>query len=332
MNDFWGQLVTNDVFAFNFTMKKYGVDAKIKFDTQQDANMIKVFPESFISYPISVGEKVKFAKVAGLEKEIKSEIASFRIRAGINIEKLSMRFVYNPLFVLEVDSPGGFFIARPERRQKDYQSLIGVKYDAVGRSDMIYDITQHHQLLIAAVSGHGKSYLLETILDGLYGTPPSKLVLDVVDFKNDLKIDRQRIDNYIHSVEEVSDYIYFLCEEKERRKNFQYQKKRLIVIDEAAEFPKELDAELASIMKLGRSIGLNTIIATQHPTADQIGKQIARSFTHRIVGRVENAMAAKWASGTEASGAQNLLRAGSFLFCHGSEISRFQVFYGDGEK
>lgn len=103
MNDFWGQLATNDVFAFNFTMKKYGVDAKIKFDTQQDANMIKVFPESFISYPISVGEKVKFAKVVGLEKEIKSEIASFRIRAGINIEKLSMRFVYNPLFVLEVD-------------------------------------------------------------------------------------------------------------------------------------------------------------------------------------------------------------------------------------
>ena len=329
MNDFWGQLVTNDVFAFNFTMKKYGVDAKIKFDTQQDANMIKVFPESFISYPISVGEKVKFAKVAGLEKEIKSEIASFRIRAGINIEKLSMRFVYNPLFVLEVDSPGGFYIARPTRRQVDYQSLIGVRYSATGRSDMIYDITQHHQLLIAAVSGHGKSYLLETILRDLYGTPPSKLVLDVVDFKNDLKIDRQRIDNYIHSVEEVSEYIYFLCEEKERRKNFQYQKKRLIIIDEAAEFPKELDAELASIMKLGRSIGLNTIVATQHPTADQIGKQVARSFTHRIVGRVENAMAAKWASGTEASGAQNLLRAGSFLFCQGSEISRFQVFYGE---
>jgi len=332
MKDFWGQLVTNDVFAFNFTMKKYGVNAEIKFATQQDANMIKVFPESFISYPISVGEKVKFAKVVGLEKEIKSEIASFRIRSGIGIDNLSMRFVYNPLFVLEVDSPEGFFITKPGRQSKDFQSLIGVKYGASGRSDMIYDVMQHHQLLIAAVSGHGKSYLLETILEGLYVTPPSKIVLDVVDFKNDLKINRQRIENYVNDVDGVEEYISFLSEEKERRKNFSTSRRRLIIIDEAAEFPKTLDVELASIMKLGRSIGLNTIVATQHPTADQIGKQIARSFTHRIVGRVENAMAAKWASGTEASGAQNLLRAGSFLFCHGSEISRFQVFYGDGEK
>ena len=60
--------------------------------------------------------------------------------------------------------------------------------------------------------------------------------------------------------------------------------------------PKRFDEPVASLMKLGRSMGFNVIAATQHPTAKQIGEQVARSFTHRFVGRVESNNAARWAS------------------------------------
>jgi DNA segregation ATPase FtsK/SpoIIIE-like protein len=204
-----------------------------------------------------------------------------------------------------------------------------VQYSPNGRSDIFYNVLQHHQTLIAAISGHGKSFLLNTILSDLYNTPPSLLKIDVLDFKNDLKVNTNRVSNFILSDSEIEDYLLFLESEKERRRFVTSESRRLVVIDEAAEIPKEYDEKIASIMKLGRSIGINTILATQHPTANQLGKMIARSFTHRIVGRVENATAAKWATGTEGSGAESLLRPGSFLFCHGSDVKRFQVFTND---
>jgi DNA segregation ATPase FtsK/SpoIIIE-like protein len=86
-----------------------------------------------------------------------------------------------------------------------------------------------------------------------------------------------------------------------------------------------VDKTLGSIMKQGRSLGVNIIIATQHPTAKQIGEIIAQSFTHRFVGRVYNANSALWATGIERSGAEKLLTRGSFLYCEGS-ATRIQVF------
>lgn len=322
----WNQIVLNDVWAFNSCMKKYNVDAQIPFETQLDANRIKVFPESFLLYQIRVGDKVKFSKVTGLHKEIRSEIALHRYNAGLDITNFSVRFGYNPFFTLEVDSPNGWVLQKPNRQIPDYMSLIGVEYGFMGRRDLYFNLNEHHQTLIAAVSGHGKTVLLNTIIDGLIRTPPSKLTFHVIDFKNDMKIDGVRIRDYVTTEDEAFNLIQFLGEEKETRKFRKNEMKRLLVIDEGAEFPKELDKELASIMKLGRSIGLNTIMATQHPTAEQIGKMVARSFTHRIVGRVENTISAKWATGVEDSGADKLLKPGSFLFCTGSNVRRFQVF------
>lgn len=322
----WGQIVTNDIFAFNLVMEKYKIDASIL----QDPKRIKVFPESFILYPIEVGSKVKFSKVVSLEKEITSEIASFRMRNGFDVSNFSIRFVFNPFFMMEIDSPPGYYIARPlNYNVQNFQSLIGVQYSPAGRSDIFYNVLQHHQTLIAAISGHGKSFLLNTILSDLYRTPPSLLKIDVLDFKNDLKVNYERTSEFISSEGELGDYIQFLEDEKEKRRRIALENRRIVIIDEAAEIPKDYDERIASIMKLGRSIGINTILATQHPTANQLGKTIARSFTHRIVGRVENATAAKWATGTESSGAESLLRPGSFLFCHGSDVKRFQVFTND---
>lgn len=318
MIDFWGQIISIDIFAFNYIMGKYKLKARII------ESKVKIYKESHISYPIEV-DGIKFSKITGMERELSAEIASMRIRSGINIENLSIRFVFNPLFVMEVDSPPGYYILKPERKISDFQSLIGVQYTALGRSDFFFDLTKHHQTLIAAISGHGKSKLLESILSGLYLTPPSKLVFDVLDFKNDLKTG-ERVQNHITEISELNDYIGFISSEKEIRKH-EERRKRLIVIDEAAEIPKEYDAEIASIMKLGRSIGMNVILATQHPTAEQIGKQVARSFTHRIVGRVENSTSSKWATGISDAGAETLLRPGAFLFCHGSDVRRIQVFY-----
>lgn len=317
----WELMAKIDTESFENCMSNFNVDAKI------DTENIRVFPESFTYYPINRGLKTALNNVTSKEKEILESIAKGRKNNDLSYESLSIRFHVNPFLIMEVNNPPGFNIAKPNKKVSNFQALIGVSYSPQGREDFYFDLNKHHQTLIAALSGHGKSFLVEHILNDLYNTPPSKIIINVIDYKNSLKINKQFVKDFISEVEDTEEFINFIKEDLELRKQNVYltTKKRVVIIDEGAELPKSVDKTLGSIMKQGRSLGVNTIVATQHPTAKQIGEIIAQSFTHRFVGRVSNANNALWATGIEKSGAEKLLTRGSFLYCEGS-ATRIQVF------
>lgn len=317
----WELMAKVDTESFEKCMNNFKVEAQI------DANNIRVFPEAFTYYPINRGPRVSHSSITSKEKEILEAIAKGRKENELSYENLSIRFHVNPFLIMEVNNPPGFKITKPKKRVPIFQSLVGVGYTFDGREDFYFDLNKHHQTLIAALSGHGKSYLVEQILEGLYETPPSKIIFNVIDYKNSLNFNKSLVSDFIFNVEDTEDFLNFVKNDLEMRKQNTYltKKKRLIIIDEGAELPKQVDRILGSIMKQGRSLGVNVIIATQHPTAKQIGEITAQSFTHRFIGRVSNANNALWATGIEKSGAEKLLTKGSFLYCEG-DVKRIQVF------
>lgn len=327
----WSRLVLVEATAFNYVMYSHGIEAFIDIRTQESFNNnTKVFPEAVMIYLITVKPGVKFNKVTSLENEIRSEIAKQRMIHGFDIEDFDIRFSMNPILCLETESPKGYFLSSIDFQDEKYQAFIGASYSFYGRKRFIFNLLEQHQTLIAAFSGHGKSVLLSKIANGLLkSTHKNELSFHIIDFKNDdLRpfMNSKNTMHYASSIGEVEEILDFLSLEKELRKNINWTKRRLLLLDEAAELPKQFDEQLASIMKMGRSIGVNTILATQHPTANQIGQQIARSFTHRFIGRVESSFIANWATGIKNSGAESLKKPGSFLYCFGGDIQRIQVF------
>lgn len=327
------KLALADAGAFNVTMHRYGVKAAVRIGNQQELiENCKVFVESCCIYRVTVYDQTTFDNVLKYEKEIRAAIATARKNLGYFDKYISLRFDSEPFLTLEVDSPPGFILNYEKTPLKPFQSAIGKIYTIDGTTPMLYDLTVHHQTLVAAVSGHGKSQLLKNCLAGLIGnTPKGKFDLRCIDFKNsDLTLYKRHASAFAFRNDDANDIIENLRLEVEGRIEEASRKPKqriLLVIDEGAELDKVNDEKLASIMKMGRSLGVHVLFATQHPTAAQVGQKIARAFTHRFVGRTDTAQSALFASGVAQSGAELLRKPGSFLYVFGGQIERFQSYF-----
>jgi len=327
-------LAISDVNAFNRTMATYKVSARIFMRNNAEANTnCKIYPDACCIYNIALFNSAKFEDVFKFENELRANIATGRKTIGMFDRRISIRFDMEPFLTLEVDSPPGYILEYEALPVNVWQAPIGHIYTVEGAAPMVYDLKVHHQTLVAAVSGHGKSYLLRNCITGLIGSStPKELEILGIDFKNTDLVEYKKLPHFTsfaYKADDAEIIIQNLRLEVEKRisnDKFALKKRILLVIDEGAELDKGLDGTLASIMKMGRSLGVHVLIATQHPTAKQIGEQIARSFTHRFVGRVDSAQSAFFASGIAGSGAELLRKPGSFLSVYGGQVERFQTF------
>lgn len=328
------KLALADVGAFNKTMATYGVQARILMRNNEEARAnCKIFPASCCIYLVHIYGTAKFEDVWKYERELKAEVARWRKATGFYDKNLSLRFDSEPFLTLEIDGPPGYLLEYDPVPVGEWQAPVGHVYTIEGAQPMVYDLRKHYQTLVAAVSGHGKSYLLRNCVTGLvHSTTPKELSLRCIDFKNTDLLPYKGLPHcnaFAYRTEDANAIIEELRLEIDKRiedDKFVLKQRILLVIDEGAELDKAMDGTLASIMKMGRSLGVHVLIATQHPTAKQIGEQIARSFTHRFVGRVDSAQSAFFASGVADSGAQLLRKPGSFLYVFGGQIERFQTF------
>lgn len=333
------RLAVNDANAFNSVMMRYGIEAGILINSIESLREnCKVFPAAVCIYKITTFGATSFADVVRREMEVRSAIAASRKKTGLFEKSMSIRFDMEPFLSLEVDSPPGFVLDRQNITDKEFTASIGTMYSVEGETPVVYDLNKHHQTLVAAVSGHGKSRLLKNCLLGLLsGTSPEKLRVILVDFKNDDLAPYKKmphVENYVWKPTEATKAIKALKRELDLRIEATDKPKHriLLVIDEGAEIDKGLDDTLSSIMKMGRSLHINVLFATQYPTAAQVGQKIARAFTHRFVGRTDGASSALWATGIAGSGAELLRKPGAFLYAFGGNIDRFQTFYVPDEK
>lgn len=329
-----GKLALSDSRAFNSVMMRYNVGAVIPVSTPAIMREnCKIFPAGGCFYRVKIMGDTKFADVMRLEKEIRSDIADGRKKAGLYEKSMSIRFDTEPFLVLEVDPPPGYFLPYEAGEIVKFTAPIGKLFSVDGESLMAYDLNKHYQTLVAAVSGHGKSRLLRNCIVGLSkNCTPKDLQMYFIDFKNDdlaIFSNLPHVKGFAWKQEEASNIIMSLRDEVDKRitkKGKKYNNKHLLVIDEGAELDKSLDDTLSSVMKLGRSLGIHVLLATQYPTSAQIGQKVNNAFTHRFVGRVGSASNAAWACGIPDSGAELLRKPGAFLDIFGGQINRFQTF------
>ena len=329
-----GKVALSDARAFNKVMLRYNVNAVIPINSPEALkDNCKVYPSACCIYKVNVFGSSSFGDVTRYEKEVRSEIASGRKALKLYDKNMAIRFDTEPFLTLEVDPPTGYFLPYDASPLPSYSAAIGKFFRVDGEENTVFSLLKHHQSLVAAVSGHGKSRLLRNMLIGLVrNTTPAQLALHIIDLKND---DLTMFKNLPHTKsfawkpDEATALIETIRKEVDARiavDGYEVKQRHLLVIDEGAELDKACDDTLASIMKLGRSLGIHVVMATQHPTSAQIGQKVAQAFTHKFVGRVTSASSAAWATGCSGSGAELLKKQGSFLYIFGGDIDRFQTF------
>ncbi len=83
---------------------------------------------------------------------------------------------------------------------------------------------------------------------------------------------------------------------------------------------------IGNLAATGREFGIHLIVATQNPTARQLGSaDIKRNFSARLVGRVDSPDASRVAAGVGGAGAERLAGPGDFLLVRPGGILRLAV-------
>ena len=288
---------------------------------------------SFIAYGLRLAPGEAIGKVERLQRELAEALSRTRARHGYP-GRVLVRLRDYPL-AIETPHPAPVPLdwKSTPLRGKPFNALVGKSYTPQGAQNEYVDLNQHYHLLVAAMSGGGKSTLMRMGLVSLaYNTPPDDLVLMLIDLKNDDLTPFQRlphVQGYAGNIEAAAAMIDQVHQLKDARiAGGEKTPRVLLVIDELAELGERKDVLtlLGRILSTGRSLGINVWAGTQYPTSAAIGGIVARSFTVRLVGRVDGAQAANIATQRPGSGAHLLAHPGDFLRIDGPELVRLKAY------
>ncbi len=223
-------------------------------------------------------------------------------------------------------------------RSKATHALIGKSYHFTGAQSEYIDLEKHYHMLVAAMSGAGKSTLMRMALATVaLNTSPESLHIILVDLKADDLVPFRRMPHVMTlaaNVDQAAAAIRQVHDLRDARIAGEPRAYRLLlVVDELAELGESKDAlaQLGRILSTGRSLGINVWAGTQYPTAAAIGSIVSRSFTTRVVGRVDGAHAAQIATQRPGSYAHHLAHPGDFLRVEGPDLVRLKAFHVTGD-
>ena len=344
------QILRADVTGINKALRRFNVNAGVPAASKRQAMQNAMIAlSSHCGYRVAFAKGVSFRDVEKYQREILASVAASRRNAKLS-PNTSLRFSTRPEFVVELDSPVDRRLDLPSGRihLDEYMGLIGRRFGFTGAADEHISLTRHHHTLIAALSGHGKSTVMRSLLSTmLYCTSPERLKVLLIDLKNDDLPPFQRAPHalaYAGDLDTATQLIAYANDIKEERIQRNQEGRPpayrlLIAIDELAELndgknenrPGSLRHTLASLMKTGRSLGINVVAATQYPSSKEIGASVVRAFTHRIVGRVDSATTASFVAGRAGTGAEQLIKPGSFIRIGAGDPVRFQGYFSTME-
>ena len=215
-------------------------------------------------------------------------------------------------------------------------------------SDVVLDIAKCPHILIAGTTGSGKSVMLHNIICSL-------LLRNTTSTAEFLLIDPKMVEleyfyknnpclfcpvvtdpsEALRQIERAADVMMRRYDSiKSEGKRFWTGSKLYIVIDEIADLisagGKRLEKAIEKIARLGRGAGVHLIVATQHPTAKVLSRQITTNLDTRICLRVNDIYASRLVIGS--AGGEKLRGKGDAILRHNGDLIRFQGAYIDDEQ
>ena len=173
-----------------------------------------------------------------------------------------------------------------------------------GISELAFDILEQPHVLIAGVTGSGKSTMLDTILTALCTYPAYEKSFVVIDLKR-VSVSRwRRVQNcreYVTEPSDVSFVLDSLISEIDKRFRTMEKQGRIMsdecdlycVVDEAADLldsVKDSYTKLKKIARLGRAAKVHLILCTQSPNRKTIPADLTININARLGLRVDSAI------------------------------------------
>lgn len=327
------QIANLEAEVIDYILSEHGVNAEVRPHSS-------LITKQFFAFSLDLipGRKAKVKDVFALQTEIALAISNLRgVATHLRVQDVPL--------VIEVPNPWPQAISWKEANWKigSDKMIVGRSYDVYrGKYQLHVDFQRNqHHALVAGASGAGKSVLLSMMLFSLaLNNSPRDVELWMCDLKGqDLPLFRSlpHVRAVATTIEDAEQLIARLHDEVERRKQNhggKHHPRIVLVIDEQAELRNSRTAvdQQNSIMALGRGLNVNVITGTQDPTKEQLGGLSMRNISVKVVGAVENADAARYATGRPGTGAQYLPRGGAFLYIDGPEIRRFQSYLVEKER
>ena len=314
------RLMYLEIETINRCLFDHGVDAGTS------PGRTTVASSSFIAYGIQLGRGERIANIHKLLPELQEALSSARGRA------VPVRLRTLPLALeLPHPAPRPLTIDVATLDGPPHTMLLGRSYGIDGVTDERLDLAEQPHVLVAGITGAGKSVLLSMMLLTLVrNTTPTDLRIVAVDLKNeDLRPFRSwpHVEAFANDPESAISAVDHVFRTKEERRTSRRRPHRLVLaIDELAELPAPAVEQLGSILALGRSMAISVVAATQHPLASVVGGIAKANFPVRLVGMVSDANAAAVATGRKGTGAEFLPGRGSFLRIQSADVVRFQTY------
>mgnify|MGYP003335632692 CR=1 FL=1 len=320
----------------------------------QVSNVIEIFPKSKEE---KLEEILKSYKISVVNISCNTfdnfDVYSLGLAPGVKISRLEKTLPEIGLNLKALSTPRGRVImesglyeisvqtSKPESFSIDYKAVASSKVnyycpinlgkDEFG-NDLLQDLNQLPNLLVAGTTGSGKSMLLHSIILSvaaknaeIYLVDPKSVEFDIYrDLKcvQDSATDLDGAKKIMKNIFNIMQNTFATLKSKGCRNVVEYNsisKDKItpivLIIDEWADLvlqDKKIQTDLCLIAQKGRAAGISVILATQRPSASIISGAIKANFPARIAMRVASAIDSRVI--LDASGAEKLAKVGSGIY------------------
>lgn len=286
-----------------------------------------IITPAFVLYPLTLHPEERISSVEKAMPQIQLQVSNLRRTATF------LRLQHPPLCI-EAPHPAPDTLRwNMDAQVPPHSMLAGRGYLLTGAEEQIVSFDTSPHTLIAGITGSGKSVMAQGMALSLaMATSPAEIRYYVVDLKRDDLVALQGLPHtarFAGDPDQAIDVINAAHAEMERRRDsYGRPPFRLVVwIDELAQLPHDAQEQLKVITALGRSMQINVVAATQHPTAEVLGGSVGKiNYTTRLVGLVADATAASTATGRTKTNAEKLPGRGAFIRVEGPHTTRFQSY------
>ena len=329
------ELMASEAAAINTMFQRNAIRAKV------DKKRSVCVETGYLSYALTMALDERFARVEALQRELSTALGNARRRLRLPGDIAAIPVTY-PRLALELPHPQPKPLLATNQAltsAKPHTMLVGRSYLEGPQDEFVsFDATPH--ILLAGITGAGKSVLLQTMLLSLAAnTSPTECRFVLVDLKNEDLVPFENLPHvltFAGTRDAALDALRYVQAEKDKRvANRGYKPYRLVlVVDEMAQLASNGEAKdiLGDLASIGRGKDINVIGATQSVTKDGgMGALLKANFTVRLVGQVAPGQS-QYATNRPHTHAELLPGKGAFLRCEGPHVYRFQAFYANEKE